>query len=199
MRSIRSILMNQYRAPFVRDLLAGPWRLRQRGVGCSVSQHGHRPSPGRVTGLRPDRGHLVVYSRIGPSRAATSIRPASVGLWALCAGFRPTADQLVRVHRRAMFERGQSSLAVLYLIDSGQAGFDVYRRLRHRMATKCAICHGGEHPASARRSGHDHDVRCSSSWSATDKRAPQDVRARSAIGLGLTTIHLISIPATKRP
>ena len=119
------------------------------------------------------------------------LNPAvSVGLW---AGGRFPASQLGR-YILALVLGGIVGAGVLYLIASGKAGFAV-------SAGFAANGYGAHSPG-----GYSLTAALISEvvmtmmfliiiMGATDKRAPQGF-APVAIGLGLTLIHLISIPVT---
>jgi aquaporin Z len=119
------------------------------------------------------------------------INPAvSVGLW---AGGRFPAKQLVP-YMVAQVLGGIVAGGVLYVIASGQAGFDV-------SAGFASNGYGAHSPGGY---GLVAALVCEVVMTAmflliilgaTDKRAPQGF-APIAIGLGLTLIHLISIPVT---
>lgn len=119
------------------------------------------------------------------------LNPAvSVGLW---AGKRfPASDLLPYIIAQVL--GGIAGAAVLYLIASGTAGFDVH-------AGFASNGYGDHSP------GHYSLVSCLTAevvltffflliiLGATDGRAPKGF-APIAIGLGLTLIHLIGIPVT---
>ena len=119
------------------------------------------------------------------------LNPAvSIGLW---SGGRFSAGELVP-YIAAQVAGGIAGAAVLYVIASGQAGFD---------ASAGFASNGyGEHSPG----GYSLTAALVTEivmtfmflmiiLGATDKRAPQGFAA-IAIGLGLTLIHLISIPIT---
>lgn len=119
------------------------------------------------------------------------LNPAvSIGLW---SGGRFSAGELVP-YIAAQVTGGIAGAAVLYVIASGQAGFD---------ASAGFASNGyGEHSPG----GYSLTAALVTEivmtfmflmiiLGATDKRAPQGFAA-IAIGLGLTLIHLISIPIT---
>ncbi len=119
------------------------------------------------------------------------LNPAvSVGL---CVAKRFPASQLLP-YIAAQVAGAIAASAVLYVIASGQAGFD--------LAAGFASNGYGDHSP-----GHYSLVACLTAevvltfmflmiiLGATDRRAPQGF-APIAIGLGLTLIHLISIPVT---
>jgi aquaporin Z len=119
------------------------------------------------------------------------LNPAvSVGLW---AGGRFPASQLVP-YIIAQVVGAFAGAAVLYVIATGQAGFDV---------TAGFASNGfGEHSPGgySMLAALVIEVVMTMMFifiimGATDKRAPQGM-APIAIGLGLTLIHLISIPVT---
>ena len=119
------------------------------------------------------------------------LNPAvSIGLW---AGGRFPAGQLVP-YIIAQVVGGFAGAAVLYVIATGQAGFDV---------TAGFASNGfGEHSPGgySMLAALVIEVVMTMMFifiimGATDKRAPQGM-APIAIGLGLTLIHLISIPVT---
>jgi aquaporin Z len=119
------------------------------------------------------------------------LNPAvSVGLW---AGGRFPANQLVP-YIIAQVVGAFAGAAVLYVIATGQAGFDV---------TAGFASNGfGEHSPGgySMLAALVIEVVMTMMFifiimGATDKRAPQGM-APIAIGLGLTLIHLISIPVT---
>ena len=119
------------------------------------------------------------------------LNPAvSVGLW---AGGRFAANQLLP-YIVAQVLGGIAAGAVLFLIASGQAGFDV--------ASGFASNGYGEHSPGqySLLAALVCEVVMTAMFlviilGATDKRAPQGF-APIAIGLALTLIHLISIPVT---
>ncbi len=119
------------------------------------------------------------------------LNPAvSVGLW---AGGRFPADQLIP-YIAAQVIGAIIAGGVLFLIASGQAGFDV-------SAGFAANGYGEHSPGGySMFSGLLTEIVMTMMFliiilGATDKRAPQGF-APIAIGLGLTLIHLISIPIT---
>jgi len=119
------------------------------------------------------------------------LNPAvSVGLW---AGGRFPASQLVP-YIAAQVIGAIVAGGVLFLIASGQAGFDV-------SAGFAANGYGEHSPGGySMFSGLLTEIVMTMMFvviilGATDKRAPQGF-APIAIGLGLTLIHLISIPIT---
>ncbi|MET0085831.1 MAG: aquaporin Z [Sedimenticola sp.] len=119
------------------------------------------------------------------------LNPAvSIGLW---FGGRFTSSELLP-YIIAQFVGGVTGAAVLYLIASGQAGFDP--------ASGFASNGYGVHSPS----GYGLSAALATEivmtfmflmiiLGATDKRAPSGF-APLAIGLGLTLIHLVSIPVT---
>ena len=120
------------------------------------------------------------------------LNPAvSIGLW---AGGRFPANQLLP-YIIAQVLGGILGAAVLYLIASGQAGFD--------LASSGLAANGyGEHSPGgySLTSGFVSEIVMTFAFlviilGATDKRAPVGF-APIAIGLALTLIHLISIPVT---
>lgn len=119
------------------------------------------------------------------------LNPAvSVGLW---AGGRFPANQLLP-YIVAQVLGGIVAGGVLYLIASGKAGFDV-------SAGFAANGYGAHSPGGySLLAALITEVVMTTMFlviilGATDKRAPQGF-APLAIGLGLTLIHLISIPVT---
>jgi aquaporin Z len=119
------------------------------------------------------------------------LNPAvSVGLW---AGGRFPANQLIP-YIAAQVIGAVIAGGVLFLIASGQAGFDV-------SAGFAANGYGEHSPGGySMFSGLLTEIVMTMMFliiilGATDKRAPQGF-APIAIGLGLTLIHLISIPIT---
>lgn len=119
------------------------------------------------------------------------LNPAvSVGLWS--SGRFPTSE--LAPYIAAQVAGGLAGAAILYVIATGQAGFDV---------TAGFASNGyGEHSPG----GYSLTAALVTEivmtfmfliiiLGATDKRAPQGF-APIAIGLGLTLIHLISIPVT---
>jgi aquaporin Z len=119
------------------------------------------------------------------------LNPAvSLGLW---AGGRFNQSELVP-YIMAQVAGGITAGAVLYLIATGKAGFDV---------TAGFASNGyGEHSPGGYSLGAALITEIVMTFmflviilGATDKRAPQGF-APIAIGLGLTLIHLISIPVT---
>ena len=119
------------------------------------------------------------------------LNPAvSIGLW---AGGRFPAAQLVP-YIASQVLGAVAAGAVLYLVASGQAGFD--------LAAGFASNGYGEHSPGGYglRSAFVTEVVMTMMFlviilGATDERAPKGF-APIAIGLGLTLIHLISIPVT---
>ncbi|MBN1337005.1 MAG: aquaporin Z [Deltaproteobacteria bacterium] len=119
------------------------------------------------------------------------INPAvSIGLWA--GGRFPAKDLLPYIVAQVL--GGILAGAVLFLIASGQAGFDVH-------AGFASNGYGAHSPGGY---GLGAALLCEIVMTAmflliilgaTDKRAPAGF-APIAIGLGLTLIHLISIPVT---
>ena len=119
------------------------------------------------------------------------LNPAvSIGLW---AGGRFPANQLLP-YIIAQVLGGIAAGGILYLIASGQAGFDV-------SAGFASNGYGDHSPGGySLLSALVTEVVMTMMFliiilGATDKRAPQGF-APLAIGLGLTLIHLISIPVT---
>jgi aquaporin Z len=119
------------------------------------------------------------------------INPAvSIGLW---AGGRFPANQLAP-YIIAQVAGGLAAGGVLYIIASGQAGFDV-------SAGFASNGYGAHSPGGySLLAALVVEVVMTMMFlliilGATDKRAPQGF-APIAIGLGLTLIHLISIPVT---
>lgn len=119
------------------------------------------------------------------------LNPAvSIGLW---SGGRFSTSELVP-YIIAQVAGGISGAAILYVIASGQTGFDV---------TAGFASNGyGEHSPGAYSLTAALVTEIVMTFmfliiilGATDKRAPQGF-APIAIGLGLTLIHLISIPVT---
>jgi len=119
------------------------------------------------------------------------LNPAvSFGLWS--GGRFPTAE--LGPYIAAQVAGGIAGAAILYLIASGQAGFDA--------AAGFAANGYGEHSPGgySMTSALVTEIVMTFMFlfiilGATDKRAPQGF-APIAIGLGLTLIHLISIPVT---
>jgi len=119
------------------------------------------------------------------------LNPAvSLGLW---AGGRFDAAELVP-YILAQVAGGLTAGAVLYMIATGKAGFDV--------SAGFASNGYGEHSPGGYSLGAALITEIVMTFmflviilGATDKRAPQGF-APIAIGLGLTLIHLISIPVT---
>jgi len=120
------------------------------------------------------------------------LNPAvSIGLW---AGGRFPASQLV-AYIIAQVLGGILAGGVLYIIASGKAGFDVSRGFAANGYGAHSI--GGY----SLLAGLVTEIVMTMMFliiilGATDKRAPQGF-APLAIGLGLTLIHLISIPVTQ--
>ena len=119
------------------------------------------------------------------------LNPAvSLGLW---AGGRFDAAELVP-YILAQVAGGITAGAILYMIATGKAGFDV--------SAGFASNGYGEHSPGGYSLGAALITEIVMTFmflviilGATDKRAPQGF-APIAIGLGLTLIHLISIPVT---
>lgn len=119
------------------------------------------------------------------------LNPAvSLGLW---AGGHFDASELLP-YILAQVAGGITAGAVLYMIATGKAGFDV--------SAGFASNGYGEHSPGGYSLGAALITEIVMSFmfliiilGATDKRAPQAF-APIAIGLGLTLIHLISIPVT---
>lgn len=119
------------------------------------------------------------------------LNPAvSLGLW---AGGRFDAAELVP-YILAQVAGGITAGAVLYMIATGKTGFDV--------SAGFASNGYGEHSPGGYSLGAALITEIAMTFmflviilGATDKRAPQGF-APIAIGLGLTLIHLISIPVT---
>ena len=119
------------------------------------------------------------------------LNPAvSLGLW---AGGRFNQSELVP-YIMAQVAGGITAGAVLYLIATGKAGFDV--------SAGFASNGYGDHSPGGYSLGAALITEIVMTFmflviilGATDKRAPQGF-APSAMGLGLTLIHLISIPVT---
>ncbi|NOY70976.1 MAG: aquaporin Z [Gammaproteobacteria bacterium] len=119
------------------------------------------------------------------------LNPAvSLGLWS-CGRF-PTADLVPYIVAQVL--GGLAGAATLYVIATGQAGFDV---------TAGFASNGyGEHSPGGYSMTAALTIEVVMTFmfliiilGATDKRAPQGF-APLAIGFGLTLIHLISIPVT---
>ena len=120
------------------------------------------------------------------------LNPAvSIGLW---AGGRFQASEL-GAYIAAQVSGGIVGAAILYLIATGQAGFDV------SASGFAANGYGSHSPGQySLQAGLIVEIVMTFMFlfiilGATDKRAPQGF-APIAIGLGLTLIHLISIPVT---
>ena len=120
------------------------------------------------------------------------LNPAvSIGLW---AGGRFQASEL-GAYIAAQVSGGIVGAAILYLIATGQAGFDV------SASGFAANGYGSHSPGQySLLAGLIVEIVMTFMFlfiilGATDKRAPQGF-APIAIGLGLTLIHLISIPVT---
>ncbi|MDB6079024.1 MAG: aquaporin [Akkermansiaceae bacterium] len=119
------------------------------------------------------------------------LNPAvSVGLW--LGGRFPSSKLLPYI--LAQVAGGIAGAGVLYLIASGKAGFS----LAGGFASNGYADHSPDHYSMA--SAFITEVVMTAMFlliilGATDKRAPQGF-APIAIGLGLTLIHLISIPVT---
>ena len=120
------------------------------------------------------------------------LNPAvSIGLW---SGGRFSSSELIP-YILAQVAGGIAGAAILYVIASGQAGFDA-------SATGFASNGFGEHSPGGYTLTAALVTEIVMTFmfliiilGATDKRAPQGF-APIAIGLGLTLIHLISIPIT---
>ena len=123
-------------------------------------------------------------------RAATSIPAVSVGLW---AGGRFPASELIP-YVVSQVAGAIAGAGILYVIASGKAGFDLAGGL-------------GSNGYATHSPGGYGLVACLVSeivmtlmflviiLGSTDRRAPAGM-APIAIGLGLTLIHLITIPVT---
>jgi aquaporin Z len=133
---------------------------------------------------------LTMVYTIGPV-SGCHINPAvSIGLW---AGGRFPASSLIP-YILAQVAGGITGAGALYLIASGKAGFD--------LAGGFASNGFGEHSPGGYSLGACFVSEVVMTFmfliiilGATDKRAPAGF-AGIAIGLGLTLIHLISIPVT---
>jgi aquaporin Z len=133
---------------------------------------------------------LTMVYTIGPV-SGCHINPAvSIGLW---AGGRFPASSLIP-YILAQVAGGITGAGALYLIASGKAGFD--------LGSGFASNGFGEHSPGGYSLGACFVSEVVMTFmfliiilGATDKRAPAGF-AGIAIGLGLTLIHLISIPVT---
>ena len=164
------------------NILACSWWLRQCRIGRRVSGSRYRTAR-RISGFwtySTDDGHI----------SGCHLNPAvSIGLW---AGGRFPANQLLP-YIVAQVIGGLIGGGVLYLIATGQAGFDVGGFASNGFGEHSP---GGYNMTAA--------LICEVIMTmmfllvimgATDERAPAGM-APIAIGLCLTLIHLISIPVT---
>ncbi len=168
--------------------MAGTRRLRLSGSCCSISRCGHWITGRRICFWfdRPDYGicHWAHFR--------LPLKPAvSIGLW---AGGRFETKELLP-YILAQVIGGLLAGGVLYIIASGQAGFD---------ATTSGFAANGYGAHSPGKYSLTAALVCEIVMTAmfllvimgaTDKRAPQGF-APIAIGFCLTLIHLISIPVT---
>jgi len=133
---------------------------------------------------------LTMVYAIGPLSGCHLNPAVSIGLW---AGGRFRRDQLMP-YIAAQVLGGVAAGFVLFLIASGKAGFDV-------SAGFAANGYGTHSPGGySLLSALVTEIVMTMMFmviilGATDKRSPQGF-AGIAIGLGLTLIHLISIPVT---
>ena len=167
--------------------MAGFGRVRQRGFGRSVSQCWHRS-----LGVALAFGLTVLTMAFAIGHiSGCHLNPAvSIGLWA--GGRFPARDLIPYI----IFQVAGAIVAgaVLYLIASGKAGFD--------LAAGFASNGFGSHSPGGYSllAALVTEIVMTMMFilvilGATDKRAPQGF-APIAIGLCLTLIHLISIPVT---
>jgi aquaporin Z len=133
---------------------------------------------------------LTMAYATGHIRGCHLNRAVSFGLW---AGGRFKGSELVG-HIVAQLLGAMAGALVLFIIASGKAGFDV----------SAGFAANGYGAHSPRGYGLGAALVCELVMTfaflmiilgSTDKRAPQGF-APSAMGLGLTLIHLISIPVT---
>ncbi|HCL78543.1 MAG TPA: aquaporin Z [Synergistaceae bacterium] len=179
--------MNRYGAEFF-----GTFWLVLGGCGSAVLAAGHPEVGIGWAGVSLAFGLTVLTMAYAIGHiSGCHLNPAvSIGLWA--GGRFPTKDLVPYIVSQVL--GAVAAGGVLYLIASGKAGFDV---------TAGFATNGyGEHsPAGfSMMAGFICEVVMTMMFliiilGATDKRAPAGF-APIAIGLGLTLIHLISIPVT---
>lgn len=179
--------MNKYAAEFV-----GTFWLVLGGCGSAVLAAAFPDVGIGLLGVSAAFGLTVLTMAYAIGHiSGCHLNPAvSVGL---CVGGRFPASQLIPY----IFSQVLGAIAgafVLYLIASGKAGFDV--------SAGFASNGFGEHSPGgySMQSAFITEIVMTMMFliiilGATDKRAPQGL-APIAIGLGLTLIHLISIPVT---
>ena len=185
--SERGIIMNRYGAEFV-----GTFWLVLGGCGSAVLAAAFPDVGIGLLGVSLAFGLTVLTMAYAIGHiSGCHLNPAvSVGLW---AGGRFPASQLVP-YIVAQVAGAVVAGGVLYLIASGKAGFDV-------SAGFASNGYGVHSPGGySLQAALITEVVMTMMFlliilGATDKRAPQGF-APLAIGLGLTLIHLISIPVT---
>jgi aquaporin Z len=183
----KEIHMNKYGAEFI-----GTFWLVLGGCGSAVLAAGFPEVGIGLLGVSLAFGLTVLTMAYAIGHiSGCHLNPAvSVGLW---IGGRFPANQLLP-YIVAQVLGGVAAGGVLYLIASGQAGFDV-------SAGFASNGYGIHSPGGySLMSALVTEVVMTMMFlliilGATDKRAPQGF-APIAIGLGLTLIHLISIPVT---
>jgi aquaporin Z len=177
----------EVRGRATRDLLAGAWRLRQRGAGGGISRRGIG-----LLGVSLAFGLTVLTMAFAIGHiSGCHLNPAvSIGLWA--GGRFPAKDLAPYIVAQVI--GGVIAGGVLYLIASGKAGFSLSGGL--------ASNGYGEHSPGGYALGAALIIEIVMTMmflfvilGATDDRAPAGL-APIAIGLCLTLIHLISIPVT---
>ena len=100
------------------------------------------------------------------------------------------------LHHRAGGRRDRRAAACSTSSPAATPGFDARRRLRRQRLRRALAGQATRwSPAFVCRGGDDRRSSCSSSW-ARPTGARRPASRRIAIGLGLTLIHLISIPVT---
>ena len=172
------------------NVLVGPGWMRQCGIGHNISQRRHRAT---CVALAFGLTVLTMAFALGHVSGCHLNPAVSVGFWA--GGRFPAKELLPYIVSQVL--GGIVAGGVLYIIATGKPGFAV--------------------SAGFAANGYEtHSPGGYSLWAAlvtevvmtmmflliimgaTDKRAPQGF-VPIAIGLGLTWIHLISIPVTNTP